>query len=143
MFVWKGLITLLSGNLHPMQLPALDFLQVATLALKDQSKEEGESLGHLRLSPAWNNNGLILFSSRHAAPIPHHPTPLRASTKVLYICTSTSCIVSTQHPSHPTSHDGSALTPATHACSLAHYCNLTCTSITHFATHTHTHTIAT
>ena len=85
MFVWKGLITLLSGNLHPTQLPALDFLQVATLALKDPPKGERESLGHLRLSPAWNNNGLILFSSRHAAPIPHHPTPLRASTKVLYV----------------------------------------------------------
>ena len=74
MFVWKGLITLLSGNLHPTQLPALDFLQVATLALKDQSKEGGESLGHLRLSPAWNNNGLILFSSRHAAPISPLPS---------------------------------------------------------------------
>ena len=50
--------------------------------LKDPAK--GESLDHLRLSPAWNNNGLILFSSRHAAPI---PSP---------------------------SHDGSALTPAPH-----------------------------
>ena len=85
MFVWKGLITLLSGNLHPTQLPALDFLQVATLALKDQSKEEGESLGHLRLSPAWNNNGLILFSSRHAAPIPHHHTPLLVLKFFIYV----------------------------------------------------------